>query len=118
MYARVVRAHVAPGKVEEAIHILEERVAPDAASQPGFEGMLALSDPVTGQGMVITLWATAPDLIMGETGGYLGRQLALLAPWLSGPALRETYHVVMRTSAGDRVPAGPVAPLQRESPES
>jgi hypothetical protein len=45
--------------------------------------------------MMITLWETAADLTAGETSGYLGRQLAAVAPWLLSPAVRETYEVTI-----------------------
>jgi hypothetical protein len=96
-YARVVSARVAPERLDDLIRVLQEKVVPDAEAQPGFEGALTLSDPSTGKGMMITLWATPEDLIAGEITGYLSQQLAAVAPILRGPTTRETFHVDIRT---------------------
>ena len=82
MYAQVVSAQVAPEKLDELVGVLAD-----------VRGALTLTDPATGKGLMITLWATAADLAAGEASGYLGRQLATVAPWLRGPAVRETYEV-------------------------
>jgi hypothetical protein len=97
MHARVVSARVAPERLEDLIRLLKETVVPNAEIQPGFEGALTLTDPSTGKGLMITLWATPEDLVAGEASGYLGRQLATVAPFLRGPATRETFHVDIRT---------------------
>jgi heme-degrading monooxygenase HmoA len=96
MYARVVSARVAPEQLDDLIRMLQEDVLPNAETQPGFEGAVTLSDPGTGKGMMITFWATPEDLIAGEVTGYLGRQLAAVAPMLRGPTTRETFHVDIR----------------------
>jgi hypothetical protein len=93
MYARVVSARVAPERLDDVVRMLREEVVPTAEAQPGFAGALTLSDPGTGKGMMITLWATPEDLIAGEVTGYLGRQLTTVAPFLRGPVTRETFHV-------------------------
>jgi hypothetical protein len=82
--------------VDELARLLEEVVVPAAEAQPGLEEALVLLDPATGKGMMITLWATAEDLAAGEASGYLGRQLAAVAPLLRGAAVRETFQVTVR----------------------
>lgn len=96
MYARVISAQVAPENLDDLLQVLQDVVAPAARAQAGFEGVLTLTDRATGKGMMITLWATAADLAAGEASGYLGRQLATVAPWLLGAAVRETYEVDLR----------------------
>jgi hypothetical protein len=96
MYARVISAQVAPDRLDELNRILEDVVAPAARAQAGFEGALTLIDRSTGKGMMITLWSTAADLAAGEASGYLGRQLAVVAPWLLSAAIRETYEADIR----------------------
>ena len=96
VYARVVSAQVAPDRIDELARLLEEVVVPAAEAQPGLEEALVLQDPATGRGMMITIWATAEDLAAGEASGYLGRQLAAVAPLLRGAAVRETFQVTVR----------------------
>jgi hypothetical protein len=71
--------------------VLSARVWPEVARQPGFAGALALVDPSTGKGMMITLWATPEDLLAGEASGFVNRQVATVAPYLREPARRETF---------------------------
>ncbi len=93
MYARIVRSQVPPERLDELVPVIKRQIAPTAEQQPGFRGMVVLSDPGTGVGMLMTFWESASDLLAGETSGYLNRQLAAVAPWLTAPAVRETYEV-------------------------
>lgn len=106
MHARVVSAQVAPENLDELIRLLNERVVPAAQAQPGCRGVLTMTDPSTGKGMMISFWATPADLAMSEASGYLGRQLAAVAPFLVVPATRETFevdiHVSIVTAAEDQ----------------
>ena len=93
MHARVLSARMAPEQLESLTRLMEEQVLPEVRVQPGFEGALGLVDPSTGQGMVITFWATPEDLAAGEASGFVGRQIATVAPYLREPVRRETLLV-------------------------
>jgi hypothetical protein len=100
MHARVVSATVIPGHEEDVLSVLNGVVVPAAEEQPGFRGALTLLDRGTGKGMMITLWASAEDLVLGEASGYLSRQIAAVVPLLRTPAVRETYQVEVVGGSG------------------
>ena len=96
MYARVTTTRIQPGKIEEALGIARDSIAPAAKKQRGFEGFLLLTDPQTGKGIAITLWETEEDLKASEEGGYYREQLGKLAEVLAGQPDREVYKVGVR----------------------
>jgi quinol monooxygenase YgiN len=100
MHARVVSATMVPGQEEKLRRILNEVIVPAAQEQTGFRGALTLLDRGTGKGMMITLWASAEDLVASEASGYITRQIAAVAPILRGAAVRETYEVELSADAG------------------
>ena len=96
MYARVTTTRIQPGKIEEALGIARDSIAPAAKEQRGFEGFLLLTNPQTGEGISITLWETEEDLKASEEGGYYREQLGKLAEVLAGQPDREVYKVGVR----------------------
>lgn len=93
MYARVTTIRVREGKVEEAIAIGRGSIAPLAKEQPGFEGLLALTDHDDGEVVFISLWETEDALKAGEDSGYYEDQIGKLSSVLDGRAVREHYTV-------------------------
>ncbi len=80
MYARVGKAEIEPGRMEEAVAIWRERVMPRLRQQPGFRGALLLGDGRT-TAEAITLWeseveAQAAGPAMQAAIGQLGGPLA------------------------------------------
>ncbi|WP_041328393.1 antibiotic biosynthesis monooxygenase family protein [Rubrobacter xylanophilus] len=96
MYARVTTTRIQPGKVEEAIGIARDSIAPAAREQRGFGGFLLLADREAGKGLAITLWETEDDLRASEASGYYREQLGKLKEVLAGPPEREAYEVSVR----------------------
>jgi heme-degrading monooxygenase HmoA len=82
MHARMTRSRVAPATVDEAIGIVETAILPAAREQPGYQGYIHLVDRATGEGVSITLWASADEMRAGETSPYyrdqIGKVRALL----------------------------------------
>lgn len=97
MFARVITVHTHPGKTEEAATIYRDSIIPAAQQQKGFNGAFLLTDPVTGKGVSVTLWATEADQKAGEASGYVQQQLAKMAPLMAGPPLRESFVVSAKT---------------------
>ena len=79
MYARVITVQVQPGKLDDLLHVLQQQVIPAAQHQPGFRGLLRLTDQRTGKGMTVSLWDSEADLIASETSGYLQEMRAITA---------------------------------------
>ena len=81
MHARIGKAELEPGRLEEAVAIWRERVMPRLRQQPGFRGALVLGDGRT-TAEAITLWASEADAqaagpalqaAIGQLGGPLAR---------------------------------------------
>ncbi len=93
MFARTTVMQGRPDTMNEAARIFAESVLPAAKQQKGFKGALFLTDPATGKGMSVTLWATEEDLKAGEAGGYFKEQIAKFGPLLAGPPTRDVFVV-------------------------
>ncbi|HAX23467.1 MAG TPA: antibiotic biosynthesis monooxygenase [Thermomicrobiales bacterium] len=95
MYARVISVTIQPGHEDDLLDTTTSMVLPVAREQAGFVDAVGLFDPSTGRMMFITLWADAHCLESSEASGHVSSQLARVAPYLKGPAVRETFEVVI-----------------------
>lgn len=95
MHARVISGKVKKDSIEKLETVLRDVVLPAAAKQRGYRGGWGLIDPSTGNGLLVTFWETARDLEETECGGYLNTQFAKVNKYLDGPALRETFEVIL-----------------------
>ena len=93
MYARVVTAHIQPGRMDEAIDIFRDSIKPAASQQKGYKGGYFLTDPETGKAISIALWETEADMTAGESSGYLREQVAKVAPIFTAPPTTEHFEV-------------------------
>lgn len=59
MYARVVRVKGSPEGAEARTAAFQSEALPVIREQPGFNGVVALGDPATGVGAVVTYWDSA-----------------------------------------------------------
>ena len=93
MNARVTLVQALPGKLDEAISVYRDSVAPAAKQQQGCNGVYLLTDRETGKGISITLWETEAAMTMGESSGYYQQQLAKFKGIFGAPPMREAYEV-------------------------
>ena len=93
MYARISTVKVQPEQVDEAIRIYRESVVPALEGQAGFAGALLLTQPDSGQGISITMWASPEDQVASETSGFYREQLAKFAGLFTVTPVREVYEV-------------------------
>jgi heme-degrading monooxygenase HmoA len=91
MHARMTTIRTQPGKMEQALVIARESIAPHAEEQQGFKSLVALTDPESGELVFISLWETAEDLEASENSGYYEEQLGRLSSVLAGQAAREAF---------------------------
>ncbi len=102
MYARVWRAGILPGKVEEFTAALNS-IRPLLRKQPGFCGLLALrSGPGVLEATVVSLWASIDDLRNSEATIFQQAALGILSYCQPHPAVREE-EVVMSDFAPDNL---------------
>lgn len=102
MYARVWRAGILPGKVEEFAAAIRS-VIPFLRKQPGFRGILVLR---TGPGeeldaTVISTWETIDDLRNSEPTVFQEAVVQMLASCEPHPLMREEEVVLCEFGSGD-----------------
>jgi len=94
MYARVWRAGILPGKVEEFTAALNS-IRPFLRKQPGFCGLLALrSGPGALEATAVSLWASIDDLRNSEATIFQQAALGILSYCEPNPSVREEEVVV------------------------
>lgn len=95
MYARVISMMIMPAHVDDVLAMMSETILPVVREQQGFVDAIGLIDRSTGRGMLMTLWEDAHCLESSEMSGYVSAQLVHAAPFLAGPAIRETFEVAV-----------------------
>ena len=93
MHARVILGTVKRGKQGEAEEIYKKSVKPAAKEQKGFIRLHLLTDPETSKFISITIWETENDMIVGESSGYLQKQISKIAALFIGPPIIQHYVV-------------------------
>ena len=93
MFARTVTALTQPGRLDEAIRIYRDSVAPAVRQQKGCRGIFFLADRNTGKFISPALWDTEADITAGEASSYLREQIAKGASTLAGPPITEHFEV-------------------------
>lgn len=89
VHARVGRAHVQPGQVDQFVQLISAEVVPSMKQQRGFVAA-SVSTGANNQVLTVGLWESEADLIASETS-YLRDSLAKLAPLLAGQPTFERY---------------------------
>jgi heme-degrading monooxygenase HmoA len=98
MWSRVTKIKVDPSKISEEKRIIEESAVPAAKEKKGFRGVVWLSEPSTGKGIVISFWETKEDLLANEESGFFQEQEAKFSSVLTEPALKEHYEVISESA--------------------
>lgn len=96
MYTRAITLPIQRGKVDEAIRLFRDSIAPMFKQRKGFKDGYLVGDRNTGKAVSITLWETEADATSLDTSGFYQQWTAMLAPYLSGPAVREQDEVYFR----------------------
>lgn len=96
MFARLTKAQVMVGRIDEFINRYKESVVPAAKSQKGFQGIYLLIDRNTGQGLAMTFWDSEEDALANEKSRYYQEQVAKFINFYIQPPIREGYEVVVQ----------------------
>jgi steroid delta-isomerase-like uncharacterized protein len=91
-YARLVTGQIAPDKLDEAIRLWQESVAPSVKQQKGFKSARLLVERKTGKVASMGLWETEADF--QGTVEWNQAQLAKFAGLFTVPPSVEGYEVV------------------------
>ena len=92
MYARLVTGAIAPDKLDEAIRLWQETVAPSVRQQPGFKGARLLVQRKTGKVASMGLWEAEANL--QSTVEWNQEQIARFAGFFTAPPNVEHYELV------------------------
>ena len=92
MYARLTNIRYPLGMRTEVVGVAHG-LPPILKEQRGFNGLLVLTDPSVGEGIIVSLWETEADAKEGETNpSYIG-QMSMMSSFLSERLAPETYQV-------------------------
>lgn len=95
MYARVTKIRFTP-EMKAEVSSVAQGLAPILRRQRGFESLQVLTDPNSGEGIIVTVWETEADAEASEaTSSYIG-QMSMMSSFLSKRLAPETYQVEVR----------------------
>lgn len=93
MYAAITRFNVLPGKVEDAVHLIEESL-PALQREPGHRGALFLTNDAN-EVVVIGLWESASDAEAWMTDSSAGAaQREQFRDLVAAPPTERTIYAV------------------------
>ena len=96
MYARVTKIRFTP-EMKAEVSSVAQGLAPILRRQRGFEGLQVLTDPNSGEGIIVSFWETEADAETSEaTSSYIG-QMSMMSSFLHEPLVPKTYEVGMKT---------------------
>ena len=96
MFARVLKSRLKIDKIAEATRIFQEIVIPLCREQRGLQGAYYMSDPKTGESMVLTFWESKEAMLANEASRFFQEQVARFVPFYTQPPIREAYEVAIR----------------------
>ncbi len=90
MYARITNIRFPPGMRAEVVRVAQG-LAPILKDQRGFNGLNVLTDPGTGEGVIVSFWETEADAEASEVSpSYIG-QMSMMSSFLYEPLTPKTY---------------------------
>ncbi len=96
MYARAISLQFHPGKIDEAIRLFRDSIAPIFQQKKGFKSGYLVGGRNTGKAISFSLWETEADATVMDTSGAYEKWTAMLAPCLAAPAVREQDEVYLQ----------------------
>jgi quinol monooxygenase YgiN len=96
MEARVITVLIDVYRVDKAIKIYEESVAPAVKQREGGIGAILLGDRSTGRGISISLWEDRESLIKAQESGFMQEQIRKFSSMLIGTPDVERLEVLVK----------------------
>ena len=93
MHARKGTLYPRSGRFDHVLQLLRDTVILAAQREPGFNGMLIMSNRQADKIVVITLWQSEADMLASEAGEYLQEQVSRLITHLRRPPEFEHYEI-------------------------
>jgi len=91
MYSQVLRVKIQPGKMDEAIAIFKDSVAPAIHGWNGLQIGRMLVDRAGNKIMAVSFWDSEADETSLQSSGAYKKQVAKLAALFAGPPEVEVY---------------------------
>ena len=91
MYSQVLRVNIQPGKMDEAIAIFKDSVAPAIHGWSGLQSGRMLVDRAGSKIMAVSFWDSAADEASLTSSDAYQAQVAKLAALFAGPPEVEVY---------------------------
>jgi heme-degrading monooxygenase HmoA len=96
MYARVTKIRFTP-EMKAEVSSVAQGLAPILRRQRGFESLQVLTDPNSGEGIIVSFWETEADAEASEaTSSYIG-QMSMMSSFLHESLVPKTYEVSVKT---------------------
>ncbi|MGA7673270.1 MAG: hypothetical protein WBW04_22830 [Nitrolancea sp.] len=95
-FARIVTGQLKTTTIDEGVRVFNEKVTPNLKNQPGFKSSELLVNHKTGKMASVSHFATETDAQAGGQAG-LKERVAMIEPYLDGPAHLEIYEVDARS---------------------
>ncbi len=100
MHVRAAAVQIQSGKMQEAIDVYDNSIAPAIKTQKGFHRAYLLTDAGSGKLLVITIWESEADMLESESDrGYLKEQMAKIGVLFAGPPEIDHYELNSENSA-------------------
>ena len=96
MYARIITVLVDVYRIDKAIEIYKECVAPAVKVRDGGVGALLLGDRSSGRGISITLWENKEKQIAAQESGFMQEQIKKFSAMLIGTPDIEALEVLVQ----------------------
>ena len=99
MHVRAATVQIQSGKMQEAIDIYDNSVAPAIKTQKGFQGAYLMTDASSGKLLSITVWLSEADMLASESdGGYVKEQMAKIGVLFAGSPELDHYELSSENS--------------------
>ena len=103
MYARVTLLEIDTirMRLDDAVAVFEEDVAPRLRNQPGYQGAYALATP-EGKALLMSLWDTEAQADVEADHDFYGQELGHFATLFRSAPGREEYEVLLADEPAEK----------------
>lgn len=96
MYSTILTVQLQPGKTDEAMQILRDKIFPTLKDHQGFKSAHLVGDRNTDKLVYITFWETEADITAMDSSGTYQQSVAQFARLFAAPPVREKYGVLLQ----------------------
>ncbi|MCI0654540.1 MAG: hypothetical protein L0Y39_08700 [Methylococcaceae bacterium] len=93
MYVRAITLPLKPDKIDEAVRLFRDSIAPMFQKRKGFQQGYLVGDRSAAKAVSITLWDTEADATSLDTSGFFTEWTGMLKSCLDGQAVRDQDEV-------------------------